>query len=304
LNFPATIEIFESRQEGGRIRTTVANFYKMPLPMEQAPKDIMSKLNSFYQFKDTSIQREFAQHFEQKKSMLIMLIFAFAYTFLILPYHVTTLLYNADIKEYYYSFVSLLLTLIGIVCCWTLFYAQLHVNRINDYSCIPWIRTLQAVMMFSIAGSLCLSALNGIFIQDCKNYPSIVRISALGWDGGCQKDITAELLAFFVIDPVVFVVSFCETRLLLVMLWIGSTGLVLVFVSIHYQSNCTLYLILWICCLLIFVIELHVQKVWVFHVHHEMKEALLENERKADETYAEELRHMIGNVAHDLKTVS
>ena len=28
------------------------------------------------------------------------------------------------------------------------------------------------------------------------------------------------------------------------------------------------------------------------------------NERKADETYADELRHTIGNVAHDLKTVS
>jgi len=264
----------------------------------------MSKLDSFYQFKDTSMQKEFAVYCANKKSILIISIFALTYAFLLLPFHIMTLPYNTDCKEHFYSFVSILLALVGTISSWALFYAQLHVDEMKAYSWIPWIPTLQAVLMFSIAGSLCWSALHSFFVQDCKKYPSIIHISPLGWDTDCQKDIAAELLVFFVIDPIVFVVSFYETRMLLIVLWIGSTGLVLLLVSVYHQSNFIISLILWICCVLIFVIELHVQKLWFFMIHHQLKEALLENERKADETYADELRHMIGNVAHDLKTVS
>ena len=94
-------------------------------------------------------------------------------------------------------------------------------------------------------------------------------ISVLGWDVDWQKDIAVALLAFFVIDPIVFVVSFCETRMFLIVLWIATTGLVLLLVSVYYQSNFILSLILWICCVLIFVIELHVQKLRFFLIHHQ-----------------------------------
>jgi hypothetical protein len=42
----------------------------------------------------------------------------------------------------------------------------------------------------------------------------------------------------------------------------------------------------------------------LFFLYEQMKQTLAENERKADEIHANEMRHMIGNVAHDLKTVS
>ncbi len=46
------------------------------------------------------------------------------------------------------------------------------------------------------------------------------------------------------------------------------------------------------------------QKVALFLLTQSQKNLLEENERLAAETHANELRSMIGNVAHDLKTVS
>lgn len=45
------------------------------------------------------------------------------------------------------------------------------------------------------------------------------------------------------------------------------------------------------------------QNLSLFYLAEKLKFSLSENERLADETHASELRHMIANVAHDLKTV-
>ena len=50
--------------------------------------------------------------------------------------------------------------------------------------------------------------------------------------------------------------------------------------------------------------EIYRQKISLFLLTQSQKNLLEENERLAAETHANELRHMIGNVAHDLKTVS
>ena len=42
----------------------------------------------------------------------------------------------------------------------------------------------------------------------------------------------------------------------------------------------------------------------LYFMYVSLKQVIEENEKKADEVHATELRHMIGNVAHDLKTVS
>jgi signal transduction histidine kinase len=46
------------------------------------------------------------------------------------------------------------------------------------------------------------------------------------------------------------------------------------------------------------------QNLQLFVLAEKLTHSLEENERLADETHATELRHMIANVAHDLKTVS
>lgn len=52
------------------------------------------------------------------------------------------------------------------------------------------------------------------------------------------------------------------------------------------------------------IVDLHIHNVASFLTSHQLRETLLEKERNADRVAATEMRHMIGNVAHDLKTVS
>jgi hypothetical protein len=55
---------------------------------------------------------------------------------------------------------------------------------------------------------------------------------------------------------------------------------------------------------MLMLIEMRRQNITYFFVSQRLEVLLSENERLADESLANELRHMIGNVAHDLKTVS
>lgn len=52
------------------------------------------------------------------------------------------------------------------------------------------------------------------------------------------------------------------------------------------------------------LLDLHTHNVAAFLTSYKLREILLEKERNADRAAATEMRHMIGNVAHDLKTVS
>ncbi len=51
------------------------------------------------------------------------------------------------------------------------------------------------------------------------------------------------------------------------------------------------------------LLDLHTHNVAAFLTSYKLREILLEKERNADQAAATEMRHMIGNVAHDLKTV-
>lgn len=50
--------------------------------------------------------------------------------------------------------------------------------------------------------------------------------------------------------------------------------------------------------------DLHLQRIESFQKHQQLKGFLEEQEKNADQQHALEMRHMIGNIAHDLKTVS
>jgi cell division protein FtsW (lipid II flippase) len=52
------------------------------------------------------------------------------------------------------------------------------------------------------------------------------------------------------------------------------------------------------------IVDLQIHKVRMFLTAVQLHDSLTQNERNAAANHVEELRHMIGNVAHDLKTVS
>ena len=73
--------------------------------------------------------------------------------------------------------------------------------------------------------------------------------------------------------------------------------------SVMKIRQTTPFLVIYFCYSLIILYDNQRQNLSIFFLAEKLKFSLGENERLADETHASELRHMIANVAHDLKTV-
>lgn len=65
-----------------------------------------------------------------------------------------------------------------------------------------------------------------------------------------------------------------------------------------------LFFVIYCLGLVLILYDSSCHKLTLFYHYDNLRKTLAENERKADEIHATEMRHMIGNVAHDLKTVS
>ena len=76
---------------------------------------------------------------------------------------------------------------------------------------------------------------------------------------------------------------------------------VLIFLSAY---PCLVFVIVYFSFSLILTIDMQIHKVQFFLTTRKLGGILEENERTALESHAQEMRHMIANVAHDLKTVS
>ena len=92
----------------------------------------------------------------------------------------------------------------------------------------------------------------------------------------------------------------------IVCIWIASclNLIVIGFVASYMQArHCWIVLIFYCLAVGCLVIDTQVRKIQMFLLTKDLKDTLAENQRMADETHAQEMRHMIANVAHDLKTV-
>lgn len=72
----------------------------------------------------------------------------------------------------------------------------------------------------------------------------------------------------------------------------------------NFNINSIVIFSVWSLGGLLLLIDIHIANVAAFVISYNLKKTLVENEKTADRMHASEMRHMIGNVAHDLKTVS
>jgi hypothetical protein len=85
---------------------------------------------------------------------------------------------------------------------------------------------------------------------------------------------------------------------------IASAGF-LVWTAVYLSAHdCFAILAMLLISSSLLIVDLQMHKVRMFLTAVQLRDSLTENERNAAAKHVEELRHMIGNVAHDLKTVS
>jgi hypothetical protein len=88
-----------------------------------------------------------------------------------------------------------------------------------------------------------------------------------------------------------------------VIIWLSIVAFLLVIILWFNLYNSTVSLIFYVPISLIILTESRRQNLEVFFITQKLEKSLEDNEANA-ELHATELRHMIANVAHDLKTVS
>ncbi len=106
-------------------------------------------------------------------------------------------------------------------------------------------------------------------------------------------NICPQLLIAILYEPRIYLVLVCHfiATVLLIIVSLNTVYLVLPLLVASLTIAVLLY-------------ELHLQRVQSFLHHRQLQQILCDREKSADAVHAMEMRHMIGNVAHDLKTVS
>ncbi len=105
--------------------------------------------------------------------------------------------------------------------------------------------------------------------------------------------------------PIVYSLALKDVKWqVVVSAWVVTTACLIATVALIDASPCVIMLIIYIPVSAFILYDNQRQNMEVFLLTQKLSFLLSENERMAAETHATEMRHMIGNVAHDLKTVS
>lgn len=165
-----------------------------------------------------------------------------------------------------------------------------------------------------------VDVLQGIFILGFTSYAGLWLLMRLN-EGQCEVIISVydfacnpqqnsdglpiETILMLMFVPVTFSVILRNTSMEMKLTsWVLTVILILSSSAfINFIPNLP-YLFTYVMVSLFFIYETERQNRLIFFMANKYKTLLEENERLADESYANELRHMIGNLAHDLKTVT
>jgi len=143
-------------------------------------------------------------------------------------------------------------------------------------------------------------------IKNCDNYPSTLQPLLVGWhcsisSGGVQYPI----LSILSVQPILNLLIFNEPKYLVVITMMLVSNISFFLMCCYYSEIAGIWMIAaWTCVSGIVVQETHLFRVGNFLTVKKLQETIEENKRMQEENRATELRHMIGNLAHDLKTVS
>ena len=143
---------------------------------------------------------------------------------------------------------------------------------------------------FILVSPLMASELSRVGLQ-CES-PSIGE-QFTSPETGIRMALTSLLLMPVLYEPRFYLVIFCTITIGSAIMYLDSS-----------QVSDVLSFLMILLAFILLCYELQQRRILAFLNHRHLLEMLNEKEKNAEMTQATEMRHMIGNVAHDLKTVS
>lgn len=175
-----------------------------------------------------------------------------------------------------------------------LFFLKIVMRIQCDYACIPDNLDLLPVLTERLlpltnstnASNFTETLQTTVHSMTCissKNYSRISSIQTI-----LLMSICPQLLIAILYEPRIYLVLACHL-----------TSTILLVVATTSSLYVTLPLILSAIVTSVLLYELHFQRIQSFLNHRRLQQILRNNEKNADAIHAMEMRHMIGNVAHD-----
>lgn len=200
--------------------------------------------------------------------------------------HVT----HSEKIQYYHSYLQVCFIL---SVTWLFILKLIEQNVFQAASCIPRFRTQISTTTTTTSTT--------------TTYPPATNFSPPTFKNCAQPDSFEAIVSFPMIimlsfSPFLMMVILYEPRLYLLLACEVVLGPLMVY-SMQSVIYNTIPVIILLCIVAVLLIELHFQRTNTFLSNRRLQTVLEEREKNADAIHATEMRHMIGNVAHDLKTV-
>ncbi len=189
-----------------------------------------------------------------------------------------------------------------------------------------WLNKIGYLFMLSFEAVVILYALRRGHSRVCVNpnderhhqylppdFQNIINIFFCGSDIGIVEDshvLPVDAMYLLAVAPLVVAIIFPSLDVMFLWIQILLCLIIFIFVStdnhghLHPHVPSATTIIAWASSNVFIIAELQLDKINRFYMHLQLVDLIEENQRNAEAFHVNEMRFLIANVAHDLKTVS
>lgn len=205
-----------------------------------------------------------------------------------------------------FACVSVSFRVISIVLMWLIWLAKPGLQSVPPSKTVhsklsAWMSTIQACFPLTISAALTFRLIAHLVIGSCQNEFSVGFCNPYKEGRGMSITLSTELM----FNPIIVAFLLRDTRLeALIFSWMAAVGVLIAFCAVQVSPDIIIATVSYVFFSVLLFWDNERHRRALFAVVDQLKQALIDNEQLAKAAMALELRAMIGNVAHDLKTVS
>ncbi len=266
------------------------------------------------QLKDPILYREFMEFMSSSKSSKFVFILNLVYTFLFSPPIILNLVFGSK-KLFWISCIEVALMGLAILSGWLLYVCMKEDSYIRrrfgaiilSYSTSKsWKKLsdqIQAVLYLSLVVAMSLIMIRRTLEGNCTK-TNFIQLWSCN-PSASYKSYPLDSATILMIIPIIFSCVMRETRIGLSMAGWSIVLFTLIYCTCLLPSPSSVFrLIVYAIVSFVIMLDSFKQYLLLFMLSRQLKRTIEANQRLADQNKTTEMRHLIANVAHDLKTVS
>lgn len=280
------------------------------IPKMVDSKNVSKKTNWLYHILDPNMQRIHIEYNFKRINRWFVFMISFIFTFIIFPIEILTLCHLPKDSEF--GTILSILSLISIIGVsffgWLIYCIRIWYIRKEFFGQLkPFFTYLLLGFIISIHCNNIIRFIQHTFIKcPIHQYNSFLHNVFSMWNLNSSMDHFFAWDSAFIMStfPVLFLNALRVPRMEIILTCHTTNCIAMFVVALNISTRNIPVIIVIFLGGSLFLIDFLMHRVGAFFIYHKLAETLIENEKMAEQQHANEMRHMIANVAHDLKTVS